>query len=78
MLGLDPLYVANEGLFVAVVDTTIAETFLLQLKKWEFGDSAAIIGEVTNEHINQVIMKSNIGGRRVVNMLAGEQLPRIC
>ncbi|MEP6585008.1 MAG: hydrogenase expression/formation protein HypE [Ginsengibacter sp.] len=78
MLGLDPLYVANEGLFVAVVDATIADKFLMQLKKWEHGTAASIIGEVRTEHIKQVLMKSNIGGRRVVNMLTGEQLPRIC
>jgi hydrogenase expression/formation protein HypE len=78
MLGLDPLYVANEGLFVAVVDAAMADTFLLQLKQWEHGAMASIIGEITHEHVRQVVMKSNIGGRRVVNMLAGEQLPRIC
>ena len=78
MLGLDPLYVANEGLFVAAVDASIADAFLLQLKNWEHGSQASIIGEVTTEHVKQVLMKSNIGGRRVVNMLAGEQLPRIC
>jgi hydrogenase expression/formation protein HypE len=78
MLGLDPLYVANEGLFVAVVDPAIADKFLVQLKSWEHGTMASIIGEVTHDHLRQVIMKSNIGGRRVVNMLAGEQLPRIC
>lgn len=78
MLGLDPLYVANEGLFVAVVEASIADEFLHQLQKWEHGAMAATIGEVTEEHTRQVLMKSNIGGRRVVNMLAGEQLPRIC
>lgn len=78
MLGLDPLYVANEGLFVAVVDNAIANKMLLQLQQWEYGDKATIIGEVNTEHLKQVVMKSNIGGRRVVNMLAGEQLPRIC
>ncbi len=78
MLGLDPLYVANEGLFVAVVDASIADNLLLRLKQWEHGAMASIVGELTTEHPRQVIMKSNIGGRRVVNMLAGEQLPRIC
>ena len=78
MLGLDPLYVANEGLFVAFVAAPVADEFLQELKKWEHGTMANIIGEVSNEHIKQVLMKSNIGGRRVVNMLAGEQLPRIC
>jgi hydrogenase expression/formation protein HypE len=78
MLGLDPLYVANEGLFIAVVDESIADNFLSHLKQWEHGEMASLIGELTAEHARQVIMKSNIGGRRVVNMLAGEQLPRIC
>ncbi|MBS1667966.1 MAG: hydrogenase expression/formation protein HypE [Bacteroidetes bacterium] len=78
MLGLDPLYVANEGLFVAVVDASIAEVFLQRVKEWEHGSMASIVGQVTTEHPKQVLMKSNIGGRRVVNMLTGEQLPRIC
>lgn len=78
MLGLDPLYVASEGLFVALVDVSVAEVFLSRLKQWEHGTQASIVGEVTTEHVKQVLMKSNIGGRRVVNMLAGEQLPRIC
>jgi hydrogenase expression/formation protein HypE len=78
MLGLDPLYVANEGLFVSVVDADIADSFLFKLKQWEYGAAANIIGDITTEHLKQVVMKSNIGGRRVINMLAGEQLPRIC
>jgi len=78
MLGLDPLYVANEGLFVAVVDAGVADALLARLQQWEHGAMAGIVGEFTTEHPRQVVMKSNIGGRRVVNMLAGEQLPRIC
>ncbi len=78
MLGLDPLYVANEGLFVAVVSPVAADPLLQRLRQWEHGVMANIVGEVTTDHIKQVVMKSNIGGRRVVNMLAGEQLPRIC
>jgi len=78
MLGFDPLYVANEGLFVSVVDPSIAADYLRLLKKWEHGAMASVIGEVVMEHPRQVILNSNIGGRRVVNMLAGEQLPRIC
>src|SRR5450432_638289 len=74
MLGMDPLYVANEGLFVAVVDESVADRFLMQLQQWEHGAMAGIIGEVTHEHVRQVLMKSSIGGRRVVNMLSGEQL----
>mgnify|MGYP000252254921 CR=1 FL=1 len=78
MLGLDPMYVANEGLFVAVVDSSIANSFLEILQKDKNGTQAAIIGEVTNIHPGKVIMKSRIGGKRVVNYLTGEQLPRIC
>lgn len=78
MLGLDPLYVANEGLFMAVVKKEIAEDFLAMLRKDENGVNAAIIGNVTTEHPGKVILKSRIGGKRVVNYLTGEQLPRIC
>jgi hydrogenase expression/formation protein HypE len=78
MLGLDPLYVANEGLFVAIVDPSIADELLARMRKWEYGTMSNIIGVVSEEHKKQVLMKSNIGGRRVVNMLTGEQLPRIC
>jgi hydrogenase expression/formation protein HypE len=78
MLGLDPLYVANEGLFVAVVSKEIADELLSLLRSDENGATAAIIGEVNTEHPGKVLMKSRIGGRRVVNYLTGEQLPRIC
>ncbi|MBK9381777.1 MAG: hydrogenase expression/formation protein HypE [Chitinophagaceae bacterium] len=78
MLGLDPLYVANEGLFVAVVAKEIADELLSLLRYDENGATAAIIGEVNTEHPGKVLMKSRIGGRRVVNYLTGEQLPRIC
>lgn len=78
MLGLDPLYVANEGLFMAVVKKDIAADFLKQLQQEKNGTNAAVIGEVTAEHSGKVIMKSRIGGKRVVNYLTGEQLPRIC
>lgn len=78
MLGLDPLYVANEGIFIAVVKETIADVFLSSLKKSAIGKNAAIIGTVTNDHPKQVILTSSIGGRRMLNMLTGEQLPRIC
>ncbi|MBC7914623.1 MAG: hydrogenase expression/formation protein HypE [Pyrinomonadaceae bacterium] len=78
MLGLDPLYVANEGLFMAVVKKEIAADFLKQLQQHESGINAAIIGKVTTEHPGKVILKSRIGGKRMVNYLTGEQLPRIC
>ncbi|MEO8569416.1 MAG: hydrogenase expression/formation protein HypE [Ginsengibacter sp.] len=78
LLGLDPLYVANEGVFIAIVDAKIAADLLQSLKQDENGTHAACFGEVTELHPGQVILNSNIGGRRVVNMLVGEQLPRIC
>lgn len=78
ILGLDPVYVANEGIFISIVDEKIAYNYLSALKKIEQGQHAAIIGEVVAAHPRQVILTSKIGGKRVVNMLAGDQLPRIC
>jgi hydrogenase expression/formation protein HypE len=78
MLGLDPLYVANEGIFIAVVNKEVSNEVVACLKKTEIGQNATIIGSVTNEHPKQVILTSRIGGRRMVNMLTSEQLPRIC
>lgn len=78
LLGLDPLYVANEGVFVAFVDAGIADRVVEKIRGWENGSHAAVIGEVTVQHPRQVVLHSQIGGRRVVNMLVGEQLPRIC
>ena len=78
ILGLDPLYVANEGLFIAIVEGGIADDFVEKLSLYEEGKNAAIIGEVTTAHPRQVVLTSGIGGKRVVNMLVGEQLPRIC
>ena len=78
MLGLDPLYVANEGIFLAFITDNIADEVVQTLRKLPNGENAAIIGEVVNEHAGKVILHSNIGGKRVVNMAVGEQLPRIC
>ena len=78
MLGLDPLYVANEGLFIAIVNKDIAEKVIQLLRNDTNGTYAALIGQITNDHPGKVILKSRIGGRRVVNYLPGEQLPRIC
>ncbi len=76
LLGLDPLYVANEGLFVAFVARDQAQQVLETIQA--DCPQAAIIGEVSADHKGQVVLQSAIGGRRVVNMLPGEQLPRIC
>jgi hydrogenase expression/formation protein HypE len=78
MLGLDPLYVANEGKLVAVVPPQNAEPLLEVMRSHPLGRDAAIIGTIVEEHAGMVVMRSVIGGDRVVTMLAGEQLPRIC
>lgn len=78
LLGLDPLYVANEGLFLSFVANSVADEFLQELQKDENGQNAQIIGEVVEAHPKQVILESAIGGKRVIGMLPGEQLPRIC
>lgn len=78
MLGLDPLYVANEGIFLAIISSRIADEFLFLLQQDGNGAHAAIIGEVTSDHPGKVVMRSRIGGKRVVPFLTGEQLPRIC
>ena len=78
ILGLDPVYVANEGVFISIVNEKLADNYLTKLKSMEQGKNAAIIGEVVTAHPKQVVLTSKIGGKRVVNMLAGDQLPRIC
>lgn len=78
ILGLDPLYVANEGRLLAFVSTDDASRVLQTMRDHEHGRGAVIIGEVTSNHPGTVVMRSSIGGTRVVDMLSGEQLPRIC
>jgi hydrogenase expression/formation protein HypE len=78
LLGLDPLYVANEGKLIAVVPSEDADRLLEAMRSHSLGRDAAIIGEVVAEHPGMVTLRSVVGGERVVTMLAGEQLPRIC
>jgi hydrogenase expression/formation protein HypE len=78
MLGLDPLYVANEGKLIAVVPPDGAEAVLAAMRAHPLGTSAARVGTVVAEHPGMVILRSRIGGERVVTLLSGEQLPRIC
>jgi hydrogenase expression/formation protein HypE len=78
ILGLDPLYVANEGKCLAIVAPEAAGAVLAAMRAHPAGGEAAIIGEVTAEPVGRVFMRSRIGGERVVDMLSGEQLPRIC
>jgi hydrogenase expression/formation protein HypE len=78
VLGLDPLYVASEGKLVAVVGPADADRVLGTMRKHPLGERAAIIGEVVAAHPGMVTQRTRIGGERIVTMLAGEQLPRIC
>ena len=78
LLGLDPIYVANEGRFVAFVAPADAERALGVLRAYEPSRGACAIGSVQAGAAGRVVMKSTIGGRRIVDMLSGEQLPRIC
>ena len=78
ILGLDPLFVANEGVFISIVEERIAEDFLYQMRQDPKGINAKCIGYVTREHSNKVVMQSIVGGTRMVSPLIGEQLPRIC
>jgi hydrogenase expression/formation protein HypE len=78
MLGLDPLYVANEGKLIAVVPPEDADRVLEVMRRHPLGRDAAVIGTVVSDHPGMVLLRSVVGGERVVTLLAGEQLPRIC
>ncbi len=78
ILGLDPLYLANEGKLVAAVAAADAETLLTAMKQHPLGRDAAIIGEVSGEETPQVVLRTRIGGKRLLSLPEGELLPRIC
>jgi hydrogenase expression/formation protein HypE len=78
MLGLDPLYIANEGKLVAVVAPEAAEAVVAAMRKNVYGKDAAVIGEVTEGNPGRVVMKTKFGTSRIIDMLVGEALPRIC
>jgi len=78
MLGLDALYVANEGVCVAIVPPDLADLAVTALRARPLGRNARVIGRVVAEHPGMVVMRTSIGGTRVVDMLPGDQLPRIC
>jgi hydrogenase expression/formation protein HypE len=78
ILGLDPLYVANEGKLIAIVPRDEADGLVDVMRRHSLGAHAAVAGEVVADHPGMVVMRSRVGGERVVTMLAGEQLPRIC
>ena len=78
MLGLDPLYLANEGKALVVVKNGYEQQALDILKEYEFGKESCIIGEITDEFQGKVVSKSKIGIHKIVDMLYQDQLPRIC
>jgi hydrogenase expression/formation protein HypE len=78
MLGFDPLYIANEGKLVAIVAAEEAENALEAMRTDPYGQDAVAIGTVQPAPAGRVLLRTNLGSRRVVEMLAGELLPRIC
>lgn len=78
ILGLDPLYVANEGVFLTIVEASIADGVVALMQNNDKGKHSVCIGEITEDHSGKVVMNSHIGGKRIVSPLMGEQLPRIC
>jgi len=78
LLGFDPVYVANEGKVVMVVDQQYANQALAVMRSHPLGTQAEIIGTITAAHPGRVWMKTSVGGSRIVDLPAGEQLPRIC
>ena len=78
VLGLDPLYVANEGKLLALVVPEMADAVLEEMRRHALGRDSAVIGEVVEAHPGMVLMRTEIGGTRVLDVMFGEQLPRIC
>jgi hydrogenase expression/formation protein HypE len=78
LLGFDPLYLANEGKLLAFVAPDRTTAVLKAIQSDPFGKDAAVIGQVVNDYPGKVFLKTRIGGKRIVDMLVGEQLPRIC
>ncbi len=78
LLGVDPLYVANEGKLLACVDPADTDAVLASMREDPLGGGSVVIGRVTAQHAGRVELRTRIGGRRILDMLSGEQLPRIC
>jgi hydrogenase expression/formation protein HypE len=78
LLGLDPLYVANEGVLTAIVPAAARDAALASLRSHPLGAAAACVGRVVREHSGLVVLRTGIGGTRIVDLLPGDQLPRIC
>jgi hydrogenase expression/formation protein HypE len=78
ILGFDPLYVANEGKCIVIVDRDQADAALDTMREHPLGEESVAIGEVVEDPAAQVVLRSSIGGTRIVDLLSGDQLPRIC
>jgi len=78
LLGFDPLHIANEGKVIMVADKKVSKEILDLLKRNEFGKESVIIGTMVADHPGKVVLKNETGGRRIVDSLTGDQLPRIC
>jgi hydrogenase expression/formation protein HypE len=78
LLGLDPLYVANEGILVAISSPDVVDSLMKVMRKNPLGKETKLIGEVQEEPSGMVLLKTSIGGTRIIEMLSGDQLPRIC
>jgi hydrogenase expression/formation protein HypE len=78
ILGLDPLYVANEGKLIAIVPKEVADAVVMRMREHVLGKHSRIIGEIVDDHPGMVLMTTEIGGTRIIDTLFGEQLPRIC
>ena len=78
MLGFDPLYVANEGKLIAIVGHDEADQVLAAMRQNRYGADAVIVGQVQTESPGRVLLKTAIGSHRIVDVLLGEMLPRIC
>ena len=78
MLGFDPLYIANEGKLIMIVPDNESHAALEAVKRTPYGKDAAIIGEVTKENPKRVLLQTYIGGTRILDVMSGEMLPRIC
>lgn len=78
MLGFDPLYLANEGKAVFIVDGNSADEIVKIMRENPLGKDSAIVGKITGDHPGRVVLKTVIGGGRILDVLIGDQLPRIC
>ncbi len=75
---VDPIYIANEGKLLAFVEPDHTEAVLKAIREDDFGKDATVIGEVVSDYPGKVVMQTSIGGTRIIDMLTGDQLPRIC